>query len=78
MHEALHTLGVHHEFTRYDRDNFVTIYKNNVIKGKLSCHHVQNHVEFSTWYECLGLEGNFKKRPFNQLDGETKYNIYSM
>ena len=33
MHELLHALGFHHEHTRPDRDNFVTIHFDNIIPG---------------------------------------------
>ena len=44
MHEAFHILGLHHEFTRYDRDNYVDIYTNNVETGNYDNHNVQNNV----------------------------------
>ncbi|XP_011483900.1 meprin A subunit beta-like isoform X2 [Oryzias latipes] len=35
-HEFLHALGFFHEQSRYDRDDFVTIVWNNILKGKES------------------------------------------
>lgn len=32
-HEVLHAMGVFHEHTRYDRDNFVEIIEENIIEG---------------------------------------------
>ncbi|XP_013411465.1 meprin A subunit beta [Lingula anatina] len=36
MHELLHTLGFHHEQSRYDRDNYVTVVYSNIQSGKES------------------------------------------
>jgi hypothetical protein len=33
LHEMGHIVGLYHEFTRTDRDSYVTMYYNNVIKG---------------------------------------------
>ncbi|WKY13843.1 hypothetical protein Q1695_004576 [Nippostrongylus brasiliensis] len=35
-HEILHSLGVHHEHKRPDRDKYVTIYRNNIKEGHQS------------------------------------------
>ena len=34
IHETLHALGFFHEHQRPDRDNYVTILLENVVKGK--------------------------------------------
>ncbi len=36
MHEVMHSLGVHHEQSRCDRDQFVTIHEDAIIKGRQS------------------------------------------
>ena len=36
IHEILHTLGIRHEHSRSDRDNFVTIHYQNIISGRES------------------------------------------
>lgn len=33
FHETMHCLGFDHEHNRYDRDNYLTVYLNNVAPG---------------------------------------------
>lgn len=35
MHELMHTLGFWHEHTRPDRDDYIHVYENNILKGKI-------------------------------------------
>ena len=35
IHEVGHALGFYHEHQRPDRDEYVTVYENNVIEGKI-------------------------------------------
>ena len=74
----MHTLGLHHEFTRYDRDNYVDIYTNNVETGNYDNHHVQNNVFEANFNIFSGQDYNFDKRYSSSIDRDTKYNIYSM
>lgn len=34
-HEWMHLLGFYHEFTREDRDNYITVYKDNLQEGRI-------------------------------------------
>lgn len=36
VHEILHALGFHHEHTRKDRDQYVTVLSNNIMKGDVA------------------------------------------
>lgn len=36
-HELLHALGFHHEQARYDRDDHVSIIRENIKKGSQTC-----------------------------------------
>ena len=31
IHEFMHALGVYHQHTRYDRDNYITVNEDNII-----------------------------------------------
>lgn len=36
VHEVLHALGFHHEHTRKDREQYITVVPNNIMKGNVA------------------------------------------
>ena len=41
MHEILHSIGFYHEFTRPDRDRYISIRKEKVQQGKAVLYSVE-------------------------------------
>ncbi|PRD34275.1 UNVERIFIED_CONTAM: Astacin-like metalloprotease toxin 2 [Trichonephila clavipes] len=69
IHELGHAIGLYHEHTRFDRDNWITIYENNVIPGQLhNFARIDKYQELSFTpydYESIMHYGNyaFSKEP---------------
>lgn len=80
QHEFLHALGFHHQQSAYDRDNYVTVYKENIANGTVK--NSLNYHYFNTIFILLffkGNEHNFVKIPstMNQYFG-TSYDYKSV
>lgn len=54
-HELMHALGLHHEHTRPDRDQYVTIQWDNVVPGYSHQHNILNHLTGITCGSGAGL-----------------------
>lgn len=54
-HELMHALGLHHEHTRPDRDQYVTIQWDNVVPGNSHQHNILNHLRGSACGSGAGL-----------------------
>ncbi|XP_060926571.1 hatching enzyme 1.2-like [Limanda limanda] len=51
VHEILHALGFHHEHTRKDRDQYITILPDNIMKGKQRNFKIQQGNTFNLPYD---------------------------
>lgn len=77
-HEVIHTLGLHHEHTRVDRDRYITVQWQNILPGRASTNTSSPHDGNLHWGVCnffffffFGLEGNknnFKVKRANTLN----------
>ncbi|ETN76862.1 astacin [Necator americanus] len=56
-HELMHVIGLQHEHSRYDRDNFVKVHPENIKEGEL----INNHSNANFKYYRLGQWSRFEK-----------------
>ncbi|XDV26172.1 hypothetical protein PO909_029948, partial [Leuciscus waleckii] len=69
-HEFLHALGFYHEQTRYDRDDYVTIRYENIIKGYESYFNKSSETVFGTPYDYYSVM-HFDQNAFSNSNGST-------
>ncbi|XP_034047709.1 zinc metalloproteinase nas-4 [Thalassophryne amazonica] len=54
-HEILHALGFFHEHTRMDRDKYITILQQNILKGKEENFQIRNGQTFNLEYDVSSI-----------------------
>ncbi|KAG1927637.1 meprin A subunit beta [Pimephales promelas] len=69
-HEFLHALGLYHEQTRYDRDDYVTIRYENILKGYESYFNKSSENVSSTPYDYYSVM-HFDQNAFSNGNGST-------
>ncbi|XP_056090340.1 meprin A subunit beta-like [Rhinichthys klamathensis goyatoka] len=69
-HEFLHALGLYHEQTRYDRDDYVTIRYENIIKGNESYFNKSSGNVSGTPYDYYSVM-HFDQNAFSNGNGST-------
>uniref|UniRef100_A0A0K0FRL3 Metalloendopeptidase n=1 Tax=Strongyloides venezuelensis TaxID=75913 RepID=A0A0K0FRL3_STRVS len=73
LHEIFHTLGLYHEQSRRDRDNYVKVWRKNVhncLRYNFAYNPIHNSQNFSIKYD-LGSLMHYNLKAFSPLDEET-------